>query len=85
MINSALMWNVRGLGNKATVRSLARLIKAHKTCIAVISEPRVDFSQSYKVARSINLQSVFGNNGNHSKIWLFNNSDICLDVIEQHF
>lgn len=39
MINSALIWNVRGIVNKATVRSLAQIIEAQKICLVPVSEP----------------------------------------------
>lgn len=84
MNSSILIWNVRGIGNKATTRCLANFIREHDISLAAISEPRVSFSKAQLVGRKIKLPLVIGNNGESSKIWLFYNSNISLDVIEYH-
>lgn len=84
MIESVLFWNVRGIGNKATVRSLAQHIKEHKIYLVAISEPRIKISRASQVARRIDLTSVIGNNGEFSKIWLFHSPELCIEVVESH-
>lgn len=44
--NPILIWNVRGIGNKASVRSLASYITDHDVNIAAISEPKVPFPRA---------------------------------------
>lgn len=84
MNNTALIWNVRGIGNKATVNSLKQLVQAHNISVVAISEPRVPLSQASNVARKIRLSKVIGNRDNTSKIWLFHSCHLELQVIERH-
>lgn len=84
MNSPILIWNVRGIGNKATIRSLANYIQEFDVSIAAISEPRVPLARAHSVARKIQLPLFIGNNGELSKIWLFYNSKVTLEVIESH-
>lgn len=67
-MKTVIIWNVRGVGNKATVNSLAQHIREKNISVAAISEPRVPFNKAQKIGRRIGLSNVFGNNGEKSKI-----------------
>lgn len=83
-MKTVIIWNVRGVGNKATVNSLAQHIREKNISVAAISEPRVPFNKAQKIGRRIGLSNVFGNNGEKSKIWVFYRDDVSLEVVEEN-
>lgn len=84
MISPFLTWNIRGIGNPASVRHLAQLIRSNGLKMVAISEPSVNFCSALVIAHKIGLHSVLGNEGENSKIWLFHDSSLDIQQIQMH-
>lgn len=84
MINSFIVWNVRGIGNRSTVRYLNQLVRDQGIKLLAISEPHIKFHFAQGIARKIGLQVVFGNSGEDSKIWIFHDQSLSFQIVQLH-
>lgn len=87
MISPLLIWNIRGIGNSASVRSLGQLVRSNGIQMVAISEPNIKFSSAQGIARKIGLHTVIGNEANEgdiSKIWLFYVPGLNIQVVQMH-
>ena len=74
-----IAWNVRGLGNKPTMRRLKRIFKSKKICFAAIFEPKIENSMIKKCMLSLKcVNYAYNDEGN---IWLLWNSDITCTIL----
>src|SRR5436190_3880723 len=74
-----IAWNIRGLGNKPSMRRLKRIFKTKKLCFAAIFEPKIDNSMIKHCM--INLQCTDFACNTEGNIWLVWNSEISCTVL----
>ena len=68
MINS-LIWNIRGIAGKTSLRRLKNLIKMHRPKIIAIIEPMVELDRIAFFTRTLGFANSMSNCAN--KIWVF--------------
>ena len=68
MIDSILVWNIRGVGTSRT--RLKALVGRYKPKIVALLEPFQNLEGARKLARSLNFDMVISNEVEGGKIWL---------------
>lgn len=81
MIDTILIWNIRGVGNSGSRDCLKRLVQTKKPVLVAISEPMLTENKAIKLGRFINLPNYAVNSLVDSKIWLFWHDSCSLEVI----
>lgn len=84
MIDPTLIWNIRGLGNKASLAALLKYVHCYKLRMVAILEPKIPLSKADKIRRTLNFDNVVGNDKEQSNIWLFWNEDNKINVVDYH-
>src|SRR3954463_14834146 len=73
-------WNIRGLGNKPSMRRLKRIFKSKKICFAAIFEPKIDNAMIKECMLKLKcVQYACNDEGN---IWLLWNTDITCTILQ---
>ncbi|MGV7989168.1 hypothetical protein PJP10_32870, partial [Mycobacterium kansasii] len=60
-MDKILIWNVRGLANLATIRTVCRLIQEHNPFILVILEPMARDQKRAGIGLKLGFHSSFSN------------------------
>lgn len=82
MIPPMLIWNIRGVGNLASLGKLNKLVKQWKPKLVAILEPFISFNRVNKVATKLQLPSSFSNEAHGGKIWILWGADVDFDIIQ---
>lgn len=77
----AIIWNVRGIGNKQTVARVRRLCRRYHPSFLIIIEPKVELNE-YVMKNNFGFCNVMKNCNNH--IWFFYNDDYDVNLISDH-
>jgi hypothetical protein len=67
-MSSFLFWNIRGIGNEASVARLKRIVRKHSVSLIAILEPLVDSGDITKVVLSLGYGGALSNVS--GKIWI---------------
>ncbi|MQM19124.1 hypothetical protein Taro_052124 [Colocasia esculenta] len=68
---NTLIWNIRGVANAASKKSLKNIVMKHKPQIVGISEPKTSLSNALGLCQGLHMDSYASNMGDDSKIWVF--------------
>ena len=61
MIESALIWSIRGIGNKSSFANLSKHVQSYKIRMVAILEPKIPFCKAGKVRNKLKFDHVIGN------------------------
>src|SRR4051812_44169286 len=75
----ALVWNIRGIGNRPSVTRLKRLIKMHKVTLYAILEPKISKENLSYFQRKSNCKGAFSNE--KSTIWVFWKEELSINLL----
>ncbi|MQL77731.1 hypothetical protein Taro_010148 [Colocasia esculenta] len=69
-MNSAIFWNIRGIGNGASKRSLKQLVVKYHPSLVAVFEPKQSLDKASIVSFSIKLDNFDYSSGQDPKIWI---------------
>ena len=81
---NCLCWNIRGIGNKKSIKRLRKLVKIKKALLVCLLEPLNNPDKMERLARSICLPNYYFNSLAPRKMWLMWNDDVEIVVINEH-
>lgn len=84
MINSILVWNVKGIANKNKMLYLKHLVKVYNLSLIALLEPMTTFTKAATIGRNLGLSQVYLNEDYGSKICICENKDLIILIYEQH-
>lgn len=76
-----LIWNIRGVGNSASLARVKALIVEHSPLVFALIEPFVGNLNLLRYCRCLEYDEAFSNM--NSKIWLFWKRNFQLNIISQ--
>lgn len=59
VIMNGIIWNIRGIGNQASVDKVRKLVKDHNISWLCVLEPLIDFSNLPVIARKLGFDDFF--------------------------
>lgn len=76
-----LTWNIRGVGNIATVRRLKKLCSLHGFSIIILLEPFVAADQIKSLSTKLGFQDCLASENN--KIWILWRHNLTVQLLSQ--
>lgn len=76
---SALIWNVRGLGQISTIRRLKKRISLYSISLLVLQEPLVSYTHAQDICHKLGFVDSFSNVNN--KVWILWKQPFQLEVL----
>ncbi|KAJ8766129.1 hypothetical protein K2173_021646 [Erythroxylum novogranatense] len=78
---SAFVWNVRGIGNLASIRRLKKLCRIHAISCIILLEPFIEAARITEIQSKLGFQYSFASDSN--KIWFLCRNGITCSVVFQ--
>lgn len=84
MISPILIWNIRGIGNAKSMRSLKNHVRMNKVQMICVIEPKISVSKLDSIRLRLKFDNAYANQNDNAKIWLFWQHSISIVVLQKH-
>lgn len=84
MISPTLIWNIRGIGNAKSLRSIKSHIRRYDIQVVCIIEPKLPVDRLDSVRQRLKVDYACANQDDNPKIWVFWQNSIAVSIVQRN-